>query len=217
MKKFLAIMLSVLLVSALFISCGNKEEPAPAATTTPAPAATTAPETPAPAPKAVAEPAAPAPAAPAPVAPAKEEIVFRISNGAEPESLDPALIQGVPEHRIFEALFEGLVAIDPETALAVPGVAESWEVNEDGTQYTFKLREDAVWSDGVPITADDVVYSWLRLLDPMTAGPYAWFSCMVQRSSMLGKLVLRPWESALSTTVPSRWISSVPSLMQLMH
>ncbi len=128
MKKFLAIMLSVLLVSALLISCGKKEEPAPAATTTPAPAATVAPETPAPAPKTEAEPAAPAP-----VAPEKEENVFRISNGAEPESLDPALIQGVPEHRIFEALFEGLVAIDPETALAVPGVAESWEVNEDGT------------------------------------------------------------------------------------
>jgi oligopeptide transport system substrate-binding protein len=110
--------------------------------------------------------------------PSTEKIVFRISNGAEPESLDPALIQGVPEHRIFEALFEGLVANDPETALAVPGVAESWEANEDGTQYTFKLREDAVWSDGVPITANDVVYSWLRLLDPMTAGPYAWFPCM---------------------------------------
>jgi oligopeptide transport system substrate-binding protein len=179
MKKFLAIMLSVLLVSTLLISCGKKEEPAPAATTTPAPTATAAPETPAPAPKAEAEPAAPAPAAPAePVAPAEDEVVFRISNGAEPESLDPALIQGVPEHRIFEALFEGLVAIDPETALAVPGVAESWEANEDGTQYTFYLREDAVWSDGVPITADDVVYSWLRLLDPATAGPYAWFPCM---------------------------------------
>ncbi|MGE4454999.1 MAG: peptide ABC transporter substrate-binding protein, partial [Sphaerochaeta sp.] len=117
MKKFLAIMLSVLLVSALLISCGKKEEPAPAATTTPAPAATTAPDPAAPAPKAEAEPAAPAPAAVAePAAPAKDEIVFRISNGAEPESLDPALIQGVPEHRIFEALFEGLVAIDPETA-----------------------------------------------------------------------------------------------------
>mgnify|MGYP001202172283 CR=1 FL=1 len=106
------------------------------------------------------------------------KVVFRITNGAEPESLDPALIQGVPEHRIFEALFEGLVANDPETALAVPGVAESWESNEDGTQYTFKLRKNAVWSDGKPITAHDVVYSWLRILDPATAGPYAWFPCM---------------------------------------
>lgn len=174
MKKFLAIMLCVVLVSAVFISCGKKEAPKPAATA--APAAPVA----APAPVAAkpAAPAAPAPVAAAPAPAAKDEIVFRISNGAEPESLDPALIQGVPEHRIYEALFEGLVASDPVTALAVPGVAESWTINDDMTQYTFKLRKDAVWSDGVPITANDVVYSWLRILDPATAGPYAWFPCM---------------------------------------
>jgi len=103
--------------------------------------------------------------------------VFRISNGAEPESLDPHQIQGVPEHRIFQALFEGLVATDPMTGDAVPGVAESWTISDDGTQYTFKLR-DCNWSDGTPVTADDVVYSWTRGLDPMTASPYAWFPCM---------------------------------------
>ncbi len=107
-----------------------------------------------------------------------KEMVFRISNGAEPESLDPALIQGVPEHRIYEALFEGLVSYDPETSFAVPGVAESWTSNADGTQYTFKLRKDALWSDGVPITAHDVVYSWLRILNPRTGAPYAWFPAM---------------------------------------
>ncbi len=165
MKKFLAIMLCVVLVSAVFISCGKKEAPKPAATAAPAVPA--------------AKPAAPAPvvaAAPAPAA--KDEIVFRISNGAEPESLDPALIQGVPEHRIYETIFEGLVANDPKTALAVPGVAESWTISEDLTQYTFTIRKDAVWSDGKPITAHDVVYSWLRILDPATAGPYAWFPSM---------------------------------------
>ena len=89
-----------------------------------------------------------------------EAVTFTIANGAEPESLDPSQIQGVPEHRIFEALFEGLVAVDPQTADGVPGVAESWDISDDGLTYTFHLREDAVWSDGVPITADDVVYSW---------------------------------------------------------
>ncbi len=104
-------------------------------------------------------------------------MVFRLVNGAEPESLDPHQIQGVPEHRIFEALFEGLVAYDPKTADAVPGLAESWTASADGTQYTFKLR-DAVWSDGVKITAQTVVDSWLRGLDPATASPYAWFPAM---------------------------------------
>jgi len=173
-------MLCVVLVSAVFISCGKKEAPTPAATAAPAapaakPAAPAA--TPAPVVAPAAKPAA-APVATAPATAAKKELVFRISNGAEPESLDPALIQGVPEHRIYETIFEGLVAIDPETALAIPGVAESWTISDDMTQYTFKLRKDAVWSDGVAITADDVVYSWLRILDPATAGPYAWFPCM---------------------------------------
>lgn len=105
-------------------------------------------------------------------------VTFTVANGAEPESLDPSQIQGVPEHRIFEALFEGLVAVDPQTADGVPGVAESWDISDDGLTYTFHLREDAVWSDGVPITADDVVYSWLRELAPETASPYAWFPAM---------------------------------------
>jgi len=97
---------------------------------------------------------------------------FTLVNGGEPQSLDPALIQGVPEHRIFEALFEGLVVYDNKTAEAKPGLAESWTVGEDGKTYTFKLRK-AVWSDGTAITAQTVVDSWLRELDPKTAAPYA--------------------------------------------
>ncbi|MCG8479210.1 MAG: peptide ABC transporter substrate-binding protein, partial [Spirochaetales bacterium] len=65
--------------------------------------------------------------------PASDISEFIIGNGAEPESLDPHLISGVPEHRIMMGLFEGLVVPDPETATAIPGVAESWEVSDDGT------------------------------------------------------------------------------------
>ena len=103
---------------------------------------------------------------------------FIIGNGAEPESLDPHLVSGVPEHRILAGLFEGLTIDDPVTAEPIPGVAESWTVSDDGTVYTFTLREDAVWSDGVDITADTFVQSWRRMLDPETAAPYAWFPAM---------------------------------------
>ncbi len=106
-----------------------------------------------------------------------KSIRFVISNGAELASLDPALIQSIPEHRIYMAMFEGLVTSDPKTANAVPGLATSWESSEDGTQYTFHLRK-TTWSDGTPITAHDVVYSWLRELNPITEAYYAWFPSM---------------------------------------
>ncbi|MBN2627482.1 MAG: peptide ABC transporter substrate-binding protein [Spirochaetales bacterium] len=107
----------------------------------------------------------------------KEPVEFIINNGAEPESLDPNKIEGVPEHRIYMALFEGLVAYDPKSGRAVPGMAESWDITNGGKTYTFHLR-DAVWSDGVKITAQTFVDSWLRECNPETASPYSWFPAM---------------------------------------
>lgn len=106
------------------------------------------------------------------------DATFIIQNGAEPESLDPALISGVPEHRIYMSLFEGLTTYDPETADPIPGLAKSWDVSKDGKTYTFHLR-DAVWSDGTPITAQTFVDSWLRFLNPETAAKYAWMMTMI--------------------------------------
>jgi oligopeptide transport system substrate-binding protein len=103
---------------------------------------------------------------------------FIVANGTEPESLDPHLISGVPEHRIYMGIFEGLVRPDPETSEALPGTAESWEISDDNTVYTFTIREGAQWSDGTPITAETVRDSWLRILNPETAAPYAWFPSM---------------------------------------
>jgi oligopeptide transport system substrate-binding protein len=107
-----------------------------------------------------------------------EPVVFSRNNGAEPESLDPAVIEGVPEHNIYMSLFEGLVSYDPETLGAVPGLAESWEVSDDALTWTFKLRKTN-WSDGVPITAQTVVDSWLRFMAPETAAVYAYLPAMV--------------------------------------
>ena len=99
--------------------------------------------------------------------------VFRFNNAAEPEFLDPGLITGQPDGRIARLLFEGLTDIDQETLQARPAVAERWELSADQRTYTFYLRKDAVWSDGRPITANDFVYSWRRVLDPATASRYA--------------------------------------------
>ena len=94
-------------------------------------------------------------------------------NGAEPETLDPALITGQPEGRVANALFEGLTTFDA-SAKPKPGVAERWEISPDGRSYTFHLRDNARWSNGEPVTASDFVASWRRTLAPETASEYAY-------------------------------------------
>ena len=96
-----------------------------------------------------------------------------IINYAEPDSLDPAIIVSQPDMRIVRGMFEGLADLDPKTSEAIPGMAKSWEISPDGKIYTFHLRTNLVWSTGEPITADDVVYSWIRALNPLTGSDYA--------------------------------------------
>ncbi len=96
-----------------------------------------------------------------------------IINNMEPESLDPAVITGVAEMRIVTSIFEGLARLDPATSAPIPGLAERWDISPDGRVYTFYLRTNLLWSTGEPLTARDVVYSWIRVLDPATASDYA--------------------------------------------
>lgn len=99
----------------------------------------------------------------------RADLVF--INGAEPETLDPAIITGQPEGRIAQALFEGLLRFNP-SGRPEPGVAQSWEISPDGKIYTFHLRSNATWSDGRPVTAPDFVKSWQRTLTPATGSLY---------------------------------------------
>lgn len=101
----------------------------------------------------------------------RADLVFL--NGAEPETLDPALITGQPEERLDNALFEGLTSFD-SGANPGPGVAEKWEISSDGRVYTFHLRRNARWSNGDPVTARDFVGSWQRTLAPETASEYSY-------------------------------------------
>ncbi|HFE8514172.1 TPA: oligopeptide ABC transporter substrate-binding protein OppA [Proteus mirabilis] len=98
----------------------------------------------------------------------KQELVR--NNGSEPQSLDPHKIEGVPESALARDLFEGITIVGSDGEI-LPGSATSWE-NKDFTVWTFKIREDAKWSNGDPVTAQDFVYSWQRLADPNTASPY---------------------------------------------
>ena len=92
----------------------------------------------------------------------KQELVR--GNGTEVASLDPQKTEGVPESMVIRDLLEGLVNQDAD-GNAIPGVAERWE-NKDNKTFTFHLRKDAKWSNGDPVTADDFVYSFERVVDP---------------------------------------------------
>jgi len=100
----------------------------------------------------------------------RAEIV--IINGAEPESLDPAIISGQPDMRVSSSLFEGLTRYNAVTGEPEPGLASHWDISTDGLTYTFHLRPELIWSNGDPITAADVVWSWFRVLKPETASDY---------------------------------------------
>ncbi|MCX8064799.1 MAG: peptide ABC transporter substrate-binding protein [Candidatus Hydrogenedentes bacterium] len=99
---------------------------------------------------------------------------LRIGNGAEVQDLDPSIVSGVTEHRVLSALFEGLVSLDPKTLNPIPGVAESWEISNNNLLYTFKIRKNAFWSNGEPLTANDFVSSWKRILTPSLSAEYAY-------------------------------------------
>lgn len=99
----------------------------------------------------------------------KQELVR--NNGSEPASLDPHKVESDVEFNIISDLFDGLVSVSPAGEIQ-PRLAEKWE-NKDNTVWTFHLRPGITWSDGTPITAEDIVWSWQRLVDPKTASPYA--------------------------------------------
>lgn len=105
---------------------------------------------------------------------ASDKMIWRVGNGSEPQDLDGQTITGVPEHKIMMALSEGLVAEDPVDLHPVPGMAESWEISEDGLVYTFRLRENLKWSNGSPLVAGDIVESFRRILSPNLAAEYAY-------------------------------------------
>jgi len=114
---------------------------------------------------------------------------FTFCNSSEVKSFDPAIVTGQPEGNILRCLFEGLSQWNPETLEPMPGVAESWEVSDDQLTYTFRLRDDALWSDGSPVTANDFHYAWRRFLGPRTAAEYAvlaWYIKNAHRYSLGG-------------------------------
>lgn len=116
--------------------------------------------------------------------------ILHLGNGSEPKDLDPAIVTGMLEYHIISSVLEGLVTLDPQDLRPVPATADMWSVSADNRTYTFHIRSTARWSNGDPVTADDFLYSWRRLLDPATAAEYAYQAWYIQngRAFNEGKL-----------------------------
>ena len=106
------------------------------------------------------------------------EQILHLGNGSEPQDLDPQIVTGVLESRILAALMGGLTDYDPKDLHPVPNLAESWDISPDQMTYTFHLRA-ARWSNGDPITAQDFVKSYHRILAPSLAAEYAYMLFVV--------------------------------------
>lgn len=89
------------------------------------------------------------------------------------QSLDPQIATDGTSFEVIADFTDGLMQMDADGA-AVPACAESYEVSEDGKTYTFHIREDANWSNGDPVTANDFVFGWQRAVDPATASEYSY-------------------------------------------
>lgn len=110
---------------------------------------------------------------------------LRVATLGEPASLDPHKVSGTWENAVVGDMFIGLTT-ENQKAEPIPGVAESWEVSEDGKTYTFKLRK-CDWSDGTPMTAHDFVFSMQRILLPETAAEYASLLYIIQGAEAINK------------------------------
>lgn len=109
-------------------------------------------------------------------------LVLDVCVGPEPETIDPTMNTSVDGATLINHTFEGLMKINDKSEV-VAGVAESYTVSDDGLVYTFKIRDDAKWSDGTDLTADSFVYSWQRLVDPATASDYNYMIDMVKNAN----------------------------------
>ena len=98
--------------------------------------------------------------------------IFHFGNGSEPQGIDPHIVTGVPEHHILISLCEGLTIPNAFDDDNLPGAAESWSISDDGKTYIFKLRKNGRWSNGDPVTADDFVWSWKRILTASLGSQY---------------------------------------------
>lgn len=134
---------------------------------------------------------------PLPVSAQTPEGVLIVGQIAEPKSLDPAAVTAVNDFRILVNLYEGLVRYKPGTLEVEPQLATAWEISEDGTEYTFTLRDDVTFHDGTPFNADAVKFNFDRMLNEAhpyhDTGPFplAFFFSAIQETTAVDDMTVK--------------------------
>ena len=113
----------------------------------------------------------------------KDDKVLNLATSSDIPSLDVSKSTDQQSFQTMNSTMEGLTRIDGDGKVK-PGVAESWEVSEDGLTWTFKLRKNSTWSNGTPVTAKDFEYSWKRTLTPETASEYSYIMADIVGASI---------------------------------
>ncbi|MEM9168048.1 MAG: peptide ABC transporter substrate-binding protein [Pseudomonadota bacterium] len=121
---------------------------------------------------------------------AAAQILYR-GNDGDPETLDHHGTSVISESRLMDDLYSGLVDFSASATVA-PGTAERWDISEDGLTYTFYLRENAAWSNGDPVTAQDFVFSYRRLMNPATNAKYATILYPIKNAEKVNTGALEP-------------------------
>jgi oligopeptide transport system substrate-binding protein len=116
-----------------------------------------------------------------------QETVLRMSLGAEPASIDPNLAQDTYAINTLEGMFLGLTNLNNETGDVEPELATGWDISSDGLVWTFTMRDDATWTDGQPVTANDIEYSVKRAVAPETASPYAYVLYIIKNAQTINQ------------------------------
>ena len=129
------------------------------------------------------------------------QVLYR-GNGEEPQTLDPHLAEGVPSSNILRDLFEGLTTTAADGRI-VAGAAAHWDISRDGLTYTFYLDPEGRWSNGEPVTAEDFVWSWRRVVDPQTGAAYGRMLAPVANAEAIFAGRLEPEELGVSALSPT--------------
>lgn len=152
---------------------------------------------------------------------AAEDGTFIFGAAGAPEMFDPFYATDGETFRVTRQMFEGLLGIEPGSAEVVPELATEWTPNDDGTEWTFTLRDDVTFHDGEPFNAEAVCYNFDRMFDQNEAGQVAgeyWgyvmgaFSNDAENSLYQGCEATDEFEAVISTSGPT---SGFPTMLTL--